>query len=84
MERNYTQNMRYDSTDFALPTLQCRTELANRYNYTSAQSQRTYTVTATAIGPQVNDTSCKVLGINQAGSKLVDNDSVAAAVAACW
>lgn len=84
MERNYTQNMRYDSVGFALPTLQCMTESATRYDYTSAQAQRTYTVTATAKGPQADDTSCKVLGINQAGTKLVDDDNVAAAVAKCW
>ncbi|WP_019677110.1 type IV pilin protein [Arsukibacterium perlucidum] len=84
MERNYTQNMRYDSVGFALPNLQCMTESANRYAYTSVQAQRTYTVTATARGPQANDTDCQSLGINQAGTKLVDDASVAAAVAACW
>ena len=57
MERNYTQNMRYDSVGFALPNLQCMTESANRYDYTSVQAQRTYTVTATAKGPQANDTA---------------------------
>jgi type IV pilus assembly protein PilE len=84
MERNYTQNMRYDSAAFALPNLQCITEAANRYTFSSLQAQRTYTVTATAIGPQVNDTDCATLGMNQAGTKLVNNDNVAAAVAACW
>lgn len=84
MERNYTQNMRYNSADFALPNLQCMTESATRFTYTSEQAQRTYTVTATAKGPQASDTNCKVLGMNQAGTKLVDGDSVAAAVAECW
>lgn len=84
MERSYTQNMRYNPEGFALPTLQCMTESANRYSFTSVQAQRTYTVTATAVGPQTKDTSCKSLGINQAGTKLVDNASTAAAVANCW
>ncbi|SNY54512.1 type IV pilus assembly protein PilE [Arsukibacterium tuosuense] len=84
MERNYTQNMRYDSVGFVLPNLQCMTESANRYEYSSVQAQRTYTVTATARGPQVKDTNCISLGINQAGTKLVDNADTAAAVAECW
>ena len=84
MERNYTQNMRYDSVGFALPNLQCMTESANRYDYTSVQAQRTYTVTATAIGPQANDTACPTLGMDQAGTKLVSNAIVAATVAECW
>jgi len=84
MERNYTQNMRYDSVGFVLPNLQCMTESATRYTYSSEQAQRTYTVTATAKGPQAADTNCKALGMNQAGTKLVDGDNVAAAVAECW
>ncbi|WP_333608155.1 type IV pilin protein [Arsukibacterium sp.] len=84
MERFYTQNMRYDGTTFVLPDLQCRTESAARYTYTSVQAQRTYTLTATAVGPQAGDTACASLGINQAGTKLVAGSNNAAAVAKCW
>ncbi len=84
MERNYTRNMRYNPADFALPPLQCITESANRYAYMSVQDQRTYTLTATAVGAQLNDTACPSLGINQAGTRLVNNANTAAAVATCW
>lgn len=84
MERTYTQNMRYNATDFALPTLQCTTESSGRYNYNSVQAQRTYTITATATGAQAKDTSCLSLGINQAGTKLVNGGSDVTAVRNCW
>ncbi|MDX1677923.1 type IV pilin protein [Arsukibacterium sp.] len=84
MERNYTQFMRYDSEDFALPALQCRADTADTYTYSSVQGARTFTITATATGPQANDTGCTILGINQAGTKLVNNASLAAAVDECW
>ncbi|WNO59998.1 type IV pilin protein [Rheinheimera sp. MMS21-TC3] len=84
MERHYTENMRYNSATFALPALQCMTEASGRYNYNSVQAQRTYTITATATGAQTKDTSCLTLGINQAGTKLVNGGSDVTAVRNCW
>ncbi|MEE2024651.1 MULTISPECIES: type IV pilin protein [Alkalimonas] len=84
MERTYTQNMRYNPEDFVLPQLQCRQETSDRFEYSSEQAQRTYTLTATAIGVQINDTACASLGMNQAGTKLVGGRDDVVAVKHCW
>ena len=68
MERHYTTNLTY--ADAALPNLECSTQgnLALRYDFTASNlARRTYTITATAKGPQAKDTDCGNLTLNQAG-----------------
>lgn len=77
MERYYTTNMTYVG---AAPALGCTTEGGLDGRYTIAVGgvgQRTYTVTATAIGVQVND-RCGNLSLNQIGAKT------ASGTGACW
>ncbi len=43
----------------------------------------TYTLTATPIGPQVRDTICATMSIDQSGQKTAANNA-AASQTACW
>jgi type IV pilus assembly protein PilE len=76
LERRYTTNMSYAGAD---PNLGCKGEGNLNTRYTIAVGSiaaRTYTITATAIGDQVND-SCGTLTLNQLGVKTPTT-------AGCW
>lgn len=76
MERYYTTNMRYDQDAAAVangvPNLDCSSpaQTGNNYAYTlNPMSANAYTVIATPQGPQVADTDCGVLTLDQAGKR---------------
>lgn len=85
MERNYTQNMRYDSVGFALPELQCADQLSARYQFSSvgaALAQRAYTLQAVPTTLQQDD--CGTLTLDQAGRKGANGGFDVAVVRKCW
>lgn len=71
MERYYsTNNMSYLSA--ALPTTECRTNLANHYTFAfaSTPTATAYAITATAQGAQATrDSSCTPLQVTQTGAR---------------
>lgn len=76
LERYYTTNLRYTTTATgttppALPTQQCRTDLANSYTFqVTTPAANRYTVSATPQGGQATrDTQCGTISVNQAGTK---------------
>lgn len=72
-EKYYLQNRTYAPD---VPTLGVNgTTDNNFYTITLVGNANGYTITATAAGPQVNDTGCTVLTMNDAGQKLP---------AVCW
>lgn len=99
MERYYTTNLRYDQDTSSVkntigPTTQnCSTtsETGQYYTYTfagapAALSQSTYKILATPQGIQATrDTTCGVLGIDQAGQRYYQGTLTdAAGLATCW
>ncbi len=70
-ERYYTTNLTY--VGMGPPAGGCVTDLAGRYTFGAPTNvtATTYIYTATAIGQQLQDTSCLNLGINQSGVKSV-------------
>lgn len=82
MERSYTAAFSY--ADIELPALQCVTDAAGRYDFAlNDLAARTYTLSATPIGPQVGD-GCGVLTLDQAGRKGANGGFAAADVRRCW
>jgi type IV pilus assembly protein PilE len=79
MERCYAQYFSYAPTGGQ----SCPTIAANSpegyYSVTVAPTVSTYTLTATAIGPQAQDTGCATLSLDQAGNKTSTGGS-----ANCW
>lgn len=85
MERNYTQNMRYDPAGFILPQLQCADQLSARYQFGSvdaALGQRTYTLQAVPTTIQQDD--CGTLTLDQAGRKGANGGFDVELVRQCW
>ena len=80
MERYYTTNLTYAGA--ALPPLDCSSlqQTGNRYSYSfsGTPDQSTYTVRAVPTGPQVADTQCGTLTLNQIGTRGASN------VTTCW
>ncbi|HID81771.1 MAG TPA: type IV pilin protein [Chromatiales bacterium] len=91
MEKFYSTNFRYDQdaggAAVVLPAPQCVTDLAGFYGFENggapaAVGQQTFMLTATAAGPQLNDSrGCGNLTINQAGTKGISGGGT---VAGCW
>lgn len=94
MERNHTTCLRYDRTGAGcttamdtsqLPALACRTDLGTAYVFsvaaTPAIGVNAYQLEAAPGGPQVNDTRCGTLSINQTGLKGATG---ADGAARCW
>lgn len=82
LERHFTTNMTY--TGAVLPTAQCRTDTAARYNYTLTElDTRTYRLSAIPQGPQAND-HCGTLTLNQAGQRGAAGGTDPAIVQQCW
>ena len=99
MERFYTTNLRYNqdvSTGTALttpPVLDCAapSQTGQYYSYTfaaapAALSQTTYKIIATPLDIQsTRDTTCGILGIDQAGQRYYQGTSKdVAGLAVCW
>jgi len=89
MERFYTTNMRYDQTAagaaLVFPVLGCANDLGARYTFAfdGAPTAGAYSILATAVGDQLEDTDCLNLGMDQAGAKSVTGAKVADP-GACW
>ena len=98
MERFYTTNLRYDqdvSTGTAVttpPVLDCaapsQTGQYYRYAFAAAPAQSAFKVIATPVPGSVQasrDTTCAVLGIDQAGQRYYQGTlKDASGVAVCW
>lgn len=82
MERYYTTNLTY--TDAELPTQGCATDLAAHYTFSGTPDGTTYSVQATPVdgSVQASKDKCKILGLDQKGTKSVSATDVA--VSDCW
>jgi type IV pilus assembly protein PilE len=79
MERCYAQYFSYAPTTGACPAI-VGTSPEQYYSVVSSNvTATTYTLTATAIGPQAQDTGCATLSLDQAGNKTSTGGS-----ANCW
>ena len=79
MERCYAQYFSYSPTGGnSCPTIATQSP-EGYYSMTVAPSTSTYTLTATAIGPQAQDTGCATLSLDQTGNKTSTGGS-----ANCW
>jgi len=92
MERFYTTNMRYDEDNAGVavelpndPPLSCAADLAGRYTFAfvGTPTEVSYSILATAVGDQVEDTQCLNLGMNHAGARSVSG-SYSATPENCW
>lgn len=88
MERIYTTSMDYskDNTnaDTVLPNSSCRNDLAPFYTLTLDPSPTTFILVASPIGPQLKDTNCATLTLDQAGTRTAANSSAVSKVRECW
>lgn len=75
MERKYTETMAYPSTSIALPFLTSPRNSTKAYDLTKVSDSSTFTLTATPVGPQIND-SCGTMTLKNTGAKTP--------VTACW
>lgn len=83
MERLFTTSMSYPN---ALPALSCMTETAQFYAYSLAASSSatSFVLEATPVGPQLSDTACGKLTLNNLGMKGVTAADPNASVSQCW
>ncbi|EQD70960.1 type-IV pilin [mine drainage metagenome] len=80
MERCYAQYFSYAPTTGSCPTIAANSP-EGYYSMTVAPTSSTYTITATAIGPQAADTGCATLSLDQAGNKT---STPTGGSANCW
>lgn len=80
MERCYAQSFTYNNCPASPFTVSPQAYYALSI---ASQTATTYTLTATAQGPQLADTACPSLGVDQANQKYV-NGSVIVPPSACW
>ena len=88
MERVYTTSMDY-SSDAAgnatvLPNSSCRNDLTPFYTLTLEVTAQTYTLTASPIGPQLKDTDCAVLTLDQTGARTAAGSAAVDKIRYCW
>lgn len=87
MERAYTSSMNYGQFNGAptvLPQTSCRTDLDAFYTFSMNSTVQTFTLTAAPKGPQLKDTACATLTLNQAGIRTAAGSNTAAIVQKCW
>ncbi len=83
LERCYSQNFSYSAACTGLPTFPFNSP-QNFYTITiSNLSASTYTLTATAQGTQIKDTTCASMSVNQANVKTAVN-SGGVTQTVCW
>lgn len=83
LERCYAQNFSYSQACSSLPTFP-QTSAQGFYTITLTNlSPTTYTLTATPIGSQAEDTTCSSLSVNQANVKTA-TDTSGTAQNICW
>lgn len=83
LERCYSANFSYNAACGALPAFP---QASTQGFYSIAISNRsasTYTLTATPVGTQVEDTTCASIMVNQANVKTA-TDSSGTAQTVCW
>lgn len=83
LERCYSQNFSYSAACGALPSFPQVTPEGFYTINISNLTATTYTLTATPRGPQVRDTKCATMSVNQANVKTA-SDSSATAQSECW
>ena len=85
LEREFTVTNSYTtaSTNIAFPASGAVSS-DGLYNLTLTTTPATYTLTATALGSQINDTVCRRLTINQAGTTTSQDDMNNLTSAECW
>lgn len=89
LERNYTENNKYDKNseddDIAIPVTVSPKSGTTLYNIApSTLTATTYTLTATPVdGTSMADDECGALSINQLGQKTVSEDATLDAES-CW
>jgi type IV pilus assembly protein PilE len=87
MERVYTGSMDYSRNNGAatvLPQTSCSIDLADFYTFSMNAGVQTYTLTAAPKGPQLKDTTCATLTLNQAGVRTAAGANTPAIVRKCW
>ena len=88
MERVYTTSMNYskdaNNVATALPNSSCRNDLEPFYTLSFVATEQTYTLTATPLGPQLQDTNCGVLTLDQAGTRTAAGSAAIDKVRECW
>ncbi len=80
LERCYAANYTYAVPPCATPPA---ASLQGYYTIASTITATTYTLTATATGPQAADTTCNVMSVNQANVQTA-TDTSGATQASCW
>lgn len=75
MERKYTETNSYSSASLALPFTTSPKDSNPAYNLTKVSNSASYTLTATPVGGQLND-SC--------GTMTLDNTAYKTPATACW
>jgi type IV pilus assembly protein PilE len=86
-ERLFSTTSAYSSDEFVLGYAAASTPMTNMpfgngyYQLTAVSAGATYTLTATAVGSQANDTACGNFTLNQLGVQGVTGTST---VATCW
>lgn len=83
MERCYSQNFSYLTACGAMPAFPQTTPQGFYSIDISNRTATTYTLTATPLGSQTDDTKCVSLSVNQANVKTAV-DSSAVAQTECW
>lgn len=69
LERCYTQNFTYTNCTNVTPTPSPATTARSFYTLAATATTNTYTLTANAIGNQVNDTGCTAMSLDNTGAK---------------
>lgn len=83
MERCYSQNFSYSAACVARPAFPQVTPAGYYTINISNLTATTYTLTATPLGPQLKDTTCATMSVNQANVKTAA-DSGATSQSECW
>lgn len=82
LERCYTKFGRYDNAGCSIVNGTSLNAENNSYNVAVAGvTATTYTLTATPLGTQVNDTTCGNLGLDQAGQQTYTGTGT---IDQCW
>ena len=82
LERCYTQYFAYNNANCS-PPLTTRSQYAY-YAVTYTLAASTYSLTATALGNQLNDTDCRTFSLNNTGNRTATNSAGALNTSTCW
>lgn len=82
LERCYAQNFSYNGTCGSLPSFPAKSA-QGYYNVTLASGTSTYTLTATPLGTQAQDTTCAKFTVDQSNLRS-GFDSSGTSQVSCW